>query len=54
MIDEAKYLMKNCGHRGGCYASRPKAEADNTRRDLHNSSYDTKAEFNNFFIIHSK
>ena len=25
-----------------------------TLRDLHNSSYDTKAEFNNCFIIHSK
>ena len=23
-------------------------------RDLHNSSYDTKAEFNNCFIIYSK
>ena len=31
-----------------------KAEADNTLGDLHNSSYDTKAEFNNRFIIHSK
>ena len=30
------------------------AEADNTLRDLHNSSYHTKAEFNNCFIIHSK
>ena len=30
------------------------AEADNTLRDLHNSSYDAKAEFNNCFIIHSK
>ena len=30
------------------------AEADNTLRDLHNSLYDTKAEFNNCFIIHSK
>ena len=30
------------------------AEADNTLRDLHNASYDTKAEFNNCFIIHSK
>jgi len=30
------------------------AEADITLRDLHNSSYDTKAEFNNCFIIHSK
>ena len=27
---------------------------DNTLRDLHNSSYDTKAEFNNCFIIQSK
>ena len=27
---------------------------DNTLRDLHNSSYDTKAELNNCFIIHSK
>ena len=30
------------------------AEADNTLRDLHNSSYDAKAEFNNCFIIPSK
>ena len=27
------------------------AEAGNTLGDLHNSSYDTKAEFNNCFII---
>ena len=39
-MNEAEYLMK--------------AEADNTLRDLHNFSYDTKAEFNNCFIIHSK
>ena len=30
------------------------AKADNTLLDLHNSSDDTKAEFNNWFIIHSK
>ena len=30
------------------------AEVDNTLWDLHNSSYDMKAEFNNSFIIHSK
>ena len=30
------------------------ASTDNTLRDLHNSSYDTKAEFNNCFIVHSK
>ena len=30
------------------------ASTDNTLRDLHNSSYDMKAEFNNCFIIHSK
>ena len=30
------------------------AEADDTLRDLHNSSYNAKAEFNNCFIIYSK
>ena len=30
------------------------AEADNSLQDLNNSSCDTKAEFNNCFIIHSK
>ena len=30
------------------------ASVDNTLRDLQNSSYPTKAEFNNCFIIHSK
>ena len=30
------------------------AKVDNTLQDLHNSSYSTKAEFNNCFIIHSK
>ena len=48
-MNEAEYLMKNYGDRGGCTA-----EVDNTLRDLHNSSYDTKAEFNNCFIIYSK
>ena len=52
-MNEAECLMKNYGDRGGCYPSRPKAEADNTLRDIHNSSYDKKAEFNNCFIIHS-
>ena len=46
--------MKNYADRGGCYPPKPKAEADNTFRDLHNSSYHTKAEFNNCFIIYSK
>ena len=46
-MNEAEYLMKNYGDRG-------RAEAYNTLRDLHNSSYDTNAEFNNCFIIHSK
>ena len=36
------------------YTPQPSASADNTLRDLHNSSYHTKAEFNNCFIIHSK
>ena len=46
--------MKNSADQGGCYHRRPKAEVDNTLRDLQNSSYPTKAEFNNCFIIHSK
>ena len=46
--------MKNSADQGGCYLQRPKAEVDNTLRDLQNSSYPTKAEFNNCFIIHSK
>ena len=46
-MNEAEYLMKNHGDQGGRYS-------DNTLRDLHNFSYDTEAEFNNCFIIHSK
>ena len=46
--------MKNNGDLGGCYPPWPTASMDNTLLDLHNSSYDTKAEFNNCFIIHSK
>ena len=42
--------MKNSADQGGCYPPRP----NNTLRDLQNSSYPTKAEFNNCFIIHSK
>ena len=32
----------------------PTASTDNTHRDLHNSSYDTKAEYNNCFIYSFK
>lgn len=32
---------------------RPKAEADNSIQEVHNSSYYTKAEFNIVFFIHS-
>ena len=46
--------MKNSAEQGGCYPQRPKAEVDITVRDLQNSSYPTKAEFNNCFTIHSK
>ena len=46
--------MKNSADQGGRYPQRPKAEVDNTLRDLQNSSYPTKADFNNCFIIHSK
>ena len=50
LLNETEYHLKKYGDRGGCYT----ASADNTLRDLHNSSVDRKAEFNNFFIIHSK
>ena len=46
--------MKNYADRGGCYSPKPKNEADNTFRDLHNYLHHTKAEFNNCFIIYSK
>ena len=46
--------MTKSADQGGCYPQRRKAEVDNTLRDLQNSSYPTKAEFNNCFIIHSK
>ena len=36
--------MKNSADRGGCYPARPKAELDNTLRDLQNSSYPAIAE----------
>ena len=33
-------------------STKPKAEADNTNRGLNNSSYPTRTEFNNCFIIY--
>ncbi len=53
MVD-AEYGTKNYADQGGCYPPRPVAEADNPLEDLKNSSYQTKAEFNSCFIIHSK
>ena len=47
--------MKNSVEQGGCYPQWLKAKVDNTLQDLQNSSYPTKASFNNYcFIIHSK
>ena len=43
--------MKNSAEQGGCYPQRPKAEVDNTPRDLQTSSYPTKAEFNNYHLF---
>ena len=43
--------MKTSADQGGCYAQRPKAEVDNTLRDLQKSSYPTKAEFNNALLF---
>ena len=45
--------MKNSADQGGCYPQRPKADVDNTLRDLQNSSYSTNAEFNNCFYHYS-
>ena len=45
---------KNWADWGGCYLQRPKAQVDNTLRDLLNSSYPTKAEFIDCFFIHSR
>ena len=57
-MNEADYLMKNYGDRGGRIMEIEDkligVIRGNIRRDLHNSSYDTKAEFNNCSIIHSK
>ena len=41
--------MKNSADQGGCFPQRLQAEVGNTLRDLQNSSYPTKAEFNNCF-----
>ena len=46
--------MKNSADQGGCNPKKPEAEVDNTPRDLQNSSYPSKAEFSNCFIIYSK
>ena len=54
LMDEAEQDIKNLADRGGCYLPKPKAAMENTLRDLHNSSYPTKAELINCFIIHSK
>ena len=49
-MDEVVYHLKNYGDIGGCQS----ASADNILLELNNSSYGTKAEFNNCFIVHSK
>ena len=46
--------MYNSADQGGCYPQRLKAEVDNTLRDLQNSSYPTKPEFNNCSTMYSK
>ena len=52
LFNGAEKDMKNSADQGGCYPQRLKAKVDNTLRDLQNSSYATKVEFNNCFIIH--
>ena len=53
-MNEAEYLMKNYGDRGGCIYRGRRPRRITPFRDLHNSSYDANAQFNNCFIIHSK
>ena len=48
-MNKAEYLMKNYGDRGGCWPRRTTPSEISM-----NSSYDTKAEFKNCFIVHSK
>ena len=45
--------MKNSADQGGCYPQRPRAEVDNTLRDLQNSSYPKKAvrDIDNFVYM---
>ena len=54
LLNEAEYDMNNYADLGVCYPPQPSASADNTLLDLHNSSYHTKVEFSNCFIIYSK
>ena len=46
--------MKNSADQEECYPLRLKAKVDNILRDLQNSSYPTKAEFNNCFYYSFK
>ena len=48
--------MKNYAYQEGCYPSRPIESPIGITAliDLHNSSYHTEAESNDYFIIHSK
>ena len=57
-MNEAEYLMKNYGDRGGCYPSRPSAKVDNTLRDRRGKEIKLKPVYNvrcyySFKIIHS-
>ena len=52
LLNEVEWDMRDYQGRGLCYLPKPKAEADNTNRGLNNSSYPTRTEFNNCFIIY--
>ena len=45
--------MKNSADQGGCTCHPPwlSSSVDNTRQDLQNSLYPTKAEFNNIVLL---
>ena len=54
LLNQALVWYESHADRGGCYGPMPKAEVDNTLRDLHNSSYLKTAASNNCCIIYSK
>ena len=54
LLKEVFRDIQNYQERGKCYQPKPKAEADNTYRDLDSSGYHEKTEFNNCLVLTTK